>query len=86
MPVLNSLQSTREYYTKLLSIKKTVRSKRATVNLDIKTTQSFIADVKEALERTDSSVGWYLGDKYTEHDLSHYQKELELLKEIYNSI
>ena len=78
---LSSLFETKQLYTDVLAKYKTVGAKKACMTRDIKSHESFIADVKEAVERP-HATGWYLGEKYNGFHLKHYQKELALLQRI----
>jgi hypothetical protein len=83
---LNSLTSLETLYTELLLKYKTVASKKAMLTRDIKAHKEFMAEVAEAIGRTTSDKGWYLGNKYSQHDFTHYKNELKLMEDIRNNI
>lgn len=76
---LRSLESTKQFYANYLADYVLVTTKRRMMTKEIIAHKKFIDEVTKALNRTDQSQGWYLGERYYPHHLDHYQKELKLM-------
>lgn len=80
------LDETRRLINELLLEKDTTRKKKNFMSREIKAQLELIEEVKSALSRTKDSLAWYLGERYSEANLRHLQRELTLLYEIQATI
>ena len=80
------LHTLERFYIDELMRYKTPASKKARMTRDIRQHVSWLADVKEAVNRTGISRGHLHGEIFTKHHLRHYTHELAMLQRIADSI
>lgn len=76
----------RQFYADYLKDYNSPATKKRLMTREIKKHAEFIGEVEAALARNDSSKGWYLGDKYYQHHLTHYKRELVIMQSIRDGI
>lgn len=83
---LTPLPDIRPFYADYLKDYNSPATRKRLMTREIKNHAKFIGEIEAALARTGSSKGWYLGDKYYQHHLNHYKRELAIMESIRDDI